>query len=81
MVILTPFCSTETGNFSDGIEVSHRRKVGSALFGSMSSTSFSSWFIHETYRWQFISSTHRPCSLPSLISRSALGPCPCPSEM
>jgi len=81
LVILIPFCSTETGNFFEGIEVSHKRKDGSVLLGSMSSTSFSSVAIHETKRWQFISSTHRPCSLPVVMSFSALGPCPCPSEM
>ena len=81
LVILTPFCSTETGNLAEGIEVSHSRKEGSVLLGSMPSTSRSSCGIHETKRWQFMSSTHRPPSLPPLMSASALGPCPCPSEM
>ena len=48
LVILTPFCSTDTGNFGEGIEVSHSRKEESVLSGRMSSTSFSSAVIHET---------------------------------
>ena len=42
LVILMPFCSTDTGNLGEGIEVSQRRKAGSVLSGLMSSTSFSS---------------------------------------
>ena len=48
LVILTPFCSTETGNLGEGIEVSHRRKFESVLSGTMSSTSFSSADIQLT---------------------------------
>ena len=48
LVILTPFCSTETGNLGEGIDVSHRRKAPSVLSGTMSSTSFSSADIHDT---------------------------------
>ena len=34
-----------------------------------------------TARWQFCSSSHEPCFPASARSRSAMGPCPCPSEM
>ena len=68
-------------HLAEGIEVSHSRKEGSVLLGSMPSTSRSSCGIHEVKRWQFMSSTHRPPSRPLLMSASALGPWPWPSEM
>ena len=47
-VILTPFCKIDTGNASEGAEVSHRRKSGDDLVFGKSSQIFSSVGIHET---------------------------------
>mmetsp|Transcript_49832 Transcript_49832/g.161161 ORF Transcript_49832/g.161161 Transcript_49832/m.161161 type:complete len:248 (+) Transcript_49832:1577-2320(+) len=80
-VILLPFWSTLTGNSFEGIADSHNRNSGANFSGSSSSTMASSRGIHDTERWQFCKMTHMPCSLPSLIAASALGPWPWPKEI
>mmetsp|Transcript_4017 Transcript_4017/g.8831 ORF Transcript_4017/g.8831 Transcript_4017/m.8831 type:complete len:235 (-) Transcript_4017:315-1019(-) len=80
-VIFTAFCSTATGNFGDGIAVSHSRKSGCSTAGSKFSTSASILGIHETARWQFWRRSHAPVLDARVILRSAIGPCPCPSEI
>ena len=42
LVILTPFCRMDTGNLSEGPEVSHSRNSGEVESGLMSSQIFSS---------------------------------------
>lgn len=37
--------------------------------------------IQETARWQFCKNTQFPDFIASLIIFSAIGPCPCPSEI
>ena len=48
---------------------------------SYCSTSASSRGIHELDRWQFCSTIHVPRSIACAMRRSAIGPCPCPSEI
>mmetsp|Transcript_16562 Transcript_16562/g.49426 ORF Transcript_16562/g.49426 Transcript_16562/m.49426 type:complete len:254 (+) Transcript_16562:1410-2171(+) len=79
-VILTPSCSTETGKSGLGMLVSHSRKSLCTLSGWMPSTMRSRLGIQLTARWQFCRHTHSPRSMPASSSRSALGPCPCPSD-
>ena len=71
----------ETGKCFEGDEVSHSRKATAARSAVMSSQIFSSVGIHEVERWQFCSTTQPPVCSASLISRCAIGPCPCPSEI
>ena len=71
----------ETGKCFEGDEVSHRRKATLARSGVMSSQIFSSVGIHEVDRWQFCSTTQPPVFSASTMSRCAIGPWPCPSEM
>mmetsp|Transcript_65388 Transcript_65388/g.173848 ORF Transcript_65388/g.173848 Transcript_65388/m.173848 type:complete len:371 (+) Transcript_65388:1511-2623(+) len=85
LVIFSPFCSTLTGNCGDGIDVSHRRKASETCLpesfsGFRSSTSTSSFCIHEGARWQFCRITHSPCSRPWAIAPSAFAPCPWPRD-
>ena len=60
-----------TGKAGEGYEVSHSRKLLETVFGSISSTSFSSETIHETNTWQFCSTTHVPSFCPCFTIRSA----------
>lgn len=63
MVIFTPFCRTEIGKDTEGIEVSHRRK-SLCMLSCNSSTSFSNSGIQLTAKWQFCSKTQPPfCEL------------------
>lgn len=84
MVSLSEFWSTVTGNFGVGIVVSHRRKssLTSPSGASRSSSSLrSSLPSHDSARWQFCRQSQPPSVRVRSISRSAIGPCPCPSEM
>ena len=95
-VIFTPLCSTDTGKDGEGYDVSHRRKLAcsgaplppppppllpgapaAAASAASCSQMVSRRVIHDTARWQFWSTTRRALS----IMPSAMGPCPCPSEM
>merc|ERR1719361_585278 len=77
------FWRTATGNFWEGMEVSHRRYSGSMLSASweVCSSRRSSVGSHDTHKWQFCKQTHSPFSLPDFIRFAAIGPCPCPREM
>mmetsp|Transcript_41907 Transcript_41907/g.98316 ORF Transcript_41907/g.98316 Transcript_41907/m.98316 type:complete len:249 (-) Transcript_41907:831-1577(-) len=79
--ILAPSWSTETGKVALGMLVSQSRKSRCTISGSSESTKRSSVSIQLVAKWQFCSSTHDPRSLPSVMSRSASGPWPCPSEI
>ena len=80
-VILMPFCSTKAGKEGEGSEVSHSRKLGCRVSSVNSSHSFSNVGIHEMLRWQFCKHTQVPLSAASWMAFSAIGPCPCPSEI
>merc|ERR1719446_1238385 len=81
-VSLHEACSTGTGKYFAGIEVSHSRK-SSWLVDSAgkASTIFSSLGIHDLARWQFWSTTQSPFLHDFSMSAAAIGPWPCPSEM
>jgi hypothetical protein len=49
-VTLTPLCRMDTGNLSDGIAVSHRRKLSAVLSGVISSHMRSSVGSHDSAR-------------------------------
>jgi hypothetical protein len=81
-VILAADCSTGTGKYLAGIDVSHSRNSSFMLSCvAKASTIFSSLGIHDLARWQFCSTTQSPLRVAVSISRSAIGPCPWPSEM
>mmetsp|Transcript_19582 Transcript_19582/g.49168 ORF Transcript_19582/g.49168 Transcript_19582/m.49168 type:complete len:244 (+) Transcript_19582:1469-2200(+) len=80
-VIFSPFCKMATGNWAEGYEVSHSRYSLCILRTSCWSSILSSLGIHDVARWQFCSNTQPPSFLPSAISFSAFGPCPCPREI
>mmetsp|Transcript_54616 Transcript_54616/g.129031 ORF Transcript_54616/g.129031 Transcript_54616/m.129031 type:complete len:271 (-) Transcript_54616:191-1003(-) len=75
-----PSCSTVTGNWALGYDVSQSRNCGWARSGEICSQVRSSVGIHEGAKWQFWSTHHVPRSMASSIMRSAMGPCPCPSD-
>mmetsp|Transcript_8239 Transcript_8239/g.18050 ORF Transcript_8239/g.18050 Transcript_8239/m.18050 type:complete len:223 (-) Transcript_8239:9299-9967(-) len=81
MVIFTPFCRTKAGKCGEGSEVSQRRKLGCRVSSENSSQIFSSVGIQLMDRWQFCRHTQVPLSAASWMAFSAMGPCPCPSEM
>jgi|LauGreDrversion4_2_1035121.scaffolds.fasta_scaffold45347_4 hypothetical protein len=63
MVIFTEFCRTDTGNFSLGIEVIHKRKLG-LIYSVRPSTIASSLGNQDTDKWQFASKIHSPLFMP-----------------
>ena len=73
-VILEEFCRINTGNFSLGMEVSHRRKSRWTLSGSICSTRRSSIGMKLGAKWQFWKKTHLPRSMADFIMASARGP-------
>jgi hypothetical protein len=80
-VSLSDDCSAATGNAFVGIVVSHSRKSAWTFSASRrSSSSRSRRGSHDTDRWQFCRHTQCPFSRPSVMSFSAIGPCPWPSD-
>ena len=79
-VILTPFCRTGTGKTGEGMDVNHNLKSLCMLSCSYS-TSFYSYGIQLTAKWQFCNNTHPPFwELSSTIAVAFL-PWPWPREI
>mmetsp|Transcript_42517 Transcript_42517/g.49614 ORF Transcript_42517/g.49614 Transcript_42517/m.49614 type:complete len:213 (+) Transcript_42517:564-1202(+) len=81
LVILMLFWSTDTGKYSQGIEVRNSRKSSLWVLSLMASTWLSSSAMNDLYRWQFCSITQAPdCTDSCILARATLS-WPWPSEI